>query len=135
MRSVGSLLLSTHFRGSACSVFLSINLPTHSYDKKMWCNSFRTKFFLFSSVGIVGGGLIDIPILLSINASNTFHFFSSTGLCISAVVGSHKDHLVTTCPLALRIHWAISLPSPRVGPRTHPSTSRLRGNAAVCLRY
>ena len=51
MRSVGSLLLSTHLRGSAHSVFLSVNLPTHLYDQKMWCNSFQTKLFLFSPDG------------------------------------------------------------------------------------
>ena len=68
-------------------------------------------FSVFSSIEIVGGGLIDIPILISINASNTFHFFSSTGLCNLAVFSGHKDHLGTTRLLALTIHWTISFPS------------------------
>ena len=39
---------STHtLRGSASSIILSIRLPTHLYVRKMWCNSFRTKLFLF----------------------------------------------------------------------------------------
>ena len=91
-----------------------------------------SRSFCFVVSSIVGGGLIDVPILLSINASNTFRFFSSTGLCILAVVSGHRDRLGTTRPLALRIHWAISLPLPRVGPRIHPSTSQLWGKAAVC---
>ena len=94
--------------------------------------SLSRSFSVVLSVGIVGGGLIDVPSLLSINVLNTFHFFSSTGLCISVVVSSCKDCLGTTHLLALRINWAISLPSPRAGPRTHPSTSQLWGNAAVC---
>ena len=34
-------------RGSAHSIILSIRSPTHLYVRKMWCNSFRTKLFLF----------------------------------------------------------------------------------------
>ena len=42
----------THtLRGSARSVILSIRLPMHLYVQKMWCNSFRTKLFLFSPDG------------------------------------------------------------------------------------
>ena len=85
-----------------------------------------------SQSSVVGGGLIDVPILLSINASNTLHFLFSTVLCLSAVVSGRNDRLGTTRPLALRTHWAISLPSPRAGPTTHPSTSQLWGKAAVC---
>ena len=38
-------------RGSARSLILSIRFPSHLYVRKMWCNSFRTKLFLFLPEG------------------------------------------------------------------------------------
>ena len=98
---------------------------------------FRLSSFVGSSVAGsrssgVGGGLIDVPILLSINASKTSCFLCSTGVYSSAIVRGHNDLRDTTLPWALSTHWAISLPSPRDGPRTLPSTSQLLGKAAVC---
>ena len=93
-------------------------------------SSSRSCLFVGSSIvgsqpSRVGGGLIDVPILLSINASNRSRFLFSTMLCFSAIVSGHSDCRGTTFPLALSTNWAISLPSHQAGPRTLPSTSRL----------
>ena len=77
------------------------------------------------------GGVMDVPHLPSIKASNVSLFFCSTLLCISSTCRGRRLRRGTAFPLALSTHWHISLPSPVAGPRTRPRPSLLKGNSSL----
>ena len=80
----------------------------------------------------LGGGLIDVPHLLSISASNVARFLILVGPFNLATVKGRIVQRGTMLPLDFKIHCAISLPVPRAGPRTGPRISLLNGNCAFC---
>ena len=72
-------------------------------------------------------GLVDVPHLISIRASNIFRLLVSLGLCSSSTFNRRSVRRGTTFSLASSTHCAISFPAPVTGPSTRPRTLRPNG--------